>query len=821
VHNFYSILLAIKCSVGAVDAGTVDPESVYPAVPVERPMEYGLVVLWFVVYAGLAALALPLVAWLVPRAPDRGAGLALPAALAVLGVVGYWVGRVAFGLPALAVGLLVLAAGSGLAYRRGARPDLRRFGEATAVFAVAFLFLVWVRALDPAVHPGGGEKFLDFGLLSVLLRSGTLPPEDPWFAGEPVQYYYGGHAVAALLATLTDTPARYAYNLSLAGFYGALVTAAYTAAGALADGRGHSRRSAGLFAAFLVAVASNLVTPLRFLAWAVPGGSALAGAFGVETTGLATGPDAFGYWSASRVIPGTINEFPFFAFLNGDLHAHMMSTPFLLLVVATLYAYWRTPAAAVGRRRALVVGVVPVLAGLLAVVNTWSFPTVLGLTALALAGAPADPRGLVPVSIPTPDLARTDGGVVDADGLDGEADAGAWLPAALDEAVRVVVALAVVGVVAALGVAVTAPFFLGSTGGRGLGLFPARSTLSGLLVVHGVFLAVTARHLLPAVDPGPGARERAIALTGLLALGAVAFGVVAPLPFALVVLAGWLAVRTGRTGFETVLAVGAAGLVVLVEFAYVTNAGFPGRYNTVFKIYEQVWVLWATAAGVMLARHVDPAGAVEALAGRVRRRRSARADGGDGGSGAGRPAVGAVLAAALVVSLSLYAGLALANHTDRHTDPATLDSLRFVDRDHPGEAEAITWLRDREGTPTIATAPTLKLYRWDDTVGGSAPASLTGLPTLAGWAHERGYRGDETWDRRVETVRRLYGGTPRERVRVLSEHDVEYVYVGPAERLRYRVGGFEELRGLSVVHESGDVVIYRVDHGALGVPGSE
>ena len=251
-------------------------------VPVVVVMEYGYVLVWVAVYAALGTAALPAAAALFPRFPDRGAALALPVALATLGVVGYLVGHLAFGWPALLAGLVVLAAGSYLlADRADASPDFRLAAETGGVFLLAFALLVAVRAVDPAVHPIGGEKFLDFGLLQSLLRAPRLPPEDMWFAGEPVKYYYGGHLISALLARLTFTPARFAYNLALAGFYATLVVAAYGVAGAVAADHGAPRRLAGGLAAFLVGLAGNLWTFVQVFVWALPDGLAgtLAGTF--------------------------------------------------------------------------------------------------------------------------------------------------------------------------------------------------------------------------------------------------------------------------------------------------------------------------------------------------------------------------------------------------------------------------------------------------------------------------------------------------------------------------------------------------------------
>jgi len=843
-------------------------------------MEYGLVAVWLLAYVALGALALPSATLLLRRFPDDGAGFALPVALAVVGVVGFWVGHLAFGWPALVAGLFVLVTLSSLSLRRGARPDPRRYAEVAAVFTAAFLFLVAVRALDPAVDPAGGEKFLDFGMLSVLVRTEQLPPEDVWFAGEPVQYYYGGHMLAALLVRLTGTAPRYAYNLALAGFYATFVAAAYSLAGAVAAGRGRVRVSAGLFAAFLVGLASNLATPLRALAWWVGDGTVLRLA-GLDPKWATDGTAAFSYWPASRVIPWTVNEFPLFAFLNGDLHAHMMSPPLTLLVAAVGYAYWRTPAADLRRRRGLVVGVVPPLAGLLAVVNTWSFPTTLGITWLALALAPTDPRDLLPVVGPTPTTAdsveATDGGR--------PSPVGRLLRRASDESLRTGGALVVTGVVGGLAVVAALPFLAGTTGGRGVALVAPedRSQLGRLLVVHGTTLVLAVAFLGgrlrdglgDAVGTGRRAALAALAVAGLVATLAVLVGLAVPAvagvdprvlgatPFVALVAVGWVLLRADAdVGYETALLVGAAGLVTLVEFVYVARTG-PGRFNTVFKVYSQVWALTAVAGGVLLAEYANPAGLVglrdgswlpaaatatdggspppETELGSDDRPRpdGAGIDTGDDGRLVGSVSLGGVLVAGLVLSLSLYAGLAGAEHLHRAESrgPATLDALRFAEERHSAEWPAIEYVRSLDGTPTIVTAPAENIYRWSTDrwvrrapdperhaiAGAAAPASLSGVPTLAGWIHEVGYRGETAWFDRVEVVDAIYGGTPARQARLLAAHDVEYVYVGPAERQHYDESTLaldDRLTGVSVVPESRDwehVTLYRVDRSALGV----
>jgi YYY domain-containing protein len=765
-------------------------------------MEWGPVVAWLAAYLLLYAAGLPLAAALAPRLADRGAGVALPLALGVVGLVAYWAGRLSFGPLAGLAGVLALAvlAAAAASTLDRAELDPELYAETGLVFALAFLFMIAVRALDPAVHPGGGEKFLDFGLVQSLLRAPALPPEDMWFAGESVRYYYGGHMLTALLAELTLTPARYAYNLGLAGFYAMLVTAAYGLAGSLGEAAGARRTTAAALGAFLVGVASNLYTPLRALLSVAPEPLArpvagIIASYGDRTTGeVLTAAGSFSYWTASRVIPGTINEFPLFAWLNGDLHAHMMSTPFLLLAATLAFSYYRTPEREL-RRRWLLLGTNGLLAGLVAVINTWPFPTVFGVTALAVAFGPADPLTLFGR---TPVDPETEGPL---------ARELRWTGGAL---------AAVLGP-AAVGLAASLPFWLGAASGRAVGLLPDRSPLWGLLVVHGVFLAVFGAFLLGRAADRLD-RRRLASLVAVLtvaggvsvAAGAAALAVVAP-----IAVGAWLLLRVDdRAGFPAVLVLAGAGLVLLVEFVYVREQAAPGRFNTVFKTYMQVWVLWGPAAGAILAGLATGA--------RPSTTETPFASADRAVFGGVSVSAGAVLAALLVASTSLYGGLAMASHASAYQEgrscvfpgEPTLDATAFVEECHPEEAAAIDWLDRRAGRPVVAAAPGRATYRWANPV-----SSLTGLPTVAGWGHEAGYRGAETYAQRADATDLIFEGTPRQQVATLSGFDVSYVYVGPAERERYRGSelSFEALAGVTEAHRSGNVTVYAVDQSALAV----
>ena len=823
-------------------------------------MEYGAVLLWWVLYLALAFVGLPIAAVLFSRLEGRGAALALPVSLVVLFTSVYWIGRVTFGPVAVAVASGILLALSVVTYVRvDPEVDVRRFGGWIAVFSAAFILLVAVRAVDPAIQPAGGEKFLDFGLLRTILRDTSLPPEDMWFAGEAVQYYYGGHLLSATLTTMTGTAPRYAYNLALAGFYATLVSTAFGLAGSIAASRDASYRKGGLFGALLVGIASNLVPTLQVGLMTLPDGIAsfvgkrfVNGALSLPELTAPFAPETSTryYWIPSRTIEGVITEFPLFAWINGDLHAHMMSTPFLLLLAGVVFAYYRTPEEALRRRRLLLFGAAPPIAGTIAVVNTWSFPSTGGVAFLGVLFAKSDPWTLV-----TGGDSRRPGWLPEAPGR--LARSGTNRTGWDRELRRAGTSLLVGGAVLFVGAVWVFPFLVGpaaGAGGRSVGLVPDQTGWSGFLLVHGAVIAVFAAYFRSRFGDRPGgvagwfvAATVAVLLALTVLAGGPAFAFLTPL-----FLFAWLKLRrSDALGFESVLFVAGAGLVLLVEVVYLRELAGPGRFNTVFKTYMQVWVLWGTAAAAALAV-ITPRRPILAVVDAAAMSLMPGDDGRDEASLRGRAA--AVLSVLLLVSVSMYAPLALGVHFENNhfsgspdrpdASLLTADAGAFVEDSvtyleyvltdpsldatgHIGEtfrtrteAPAIEWLDDRDGKPTIVTAAPAG-YRWNPSAGkgASAPSSLTGVPTVLGWFHERGYRGNGPYQERLADVRTIYTGTPAERAGLLEEHGVEYVYAGPAEHERFgasNVTAFGTMDGVSVARSWGsDMIIYAVDHSEL------
>ncbi|MGH7819190.1 MAG: DUF2298 domain-containing protein, partial [Candidatus Binatia bacterium] len=327
-------------------------------------------------WAGLALLGqavAPVLERLFPRFPDRGLAFARPLALILL-TYAAWLGG-SLGIPprtALFGAVILLVVAWGIGRRFAAEPPSARDRLADeGLFILSLLAFAAVRALQPAIF--GAEKYMDFAFFNTCLRAEAFPPEDPWLSGQPINYYYFGYLMFANLARLTRVPPEIAYNLSLATVGAVLFTAAVSIGRAL--GAGASDRGTilggGLLAGLAIAVFGNLDGFLQVV---------------VERKGVAH----FDYWQSSRVVPDTINEFPFFSLLHGDLHPHVTALVVFLPLIALGAAAWQDGAADGPPRthllRPLRFAAAALLLGCVSLTNPWDLPIVLVFLGLVSLG---------------------------------------------------------------------------------------------------------------------------------------------------------------------------------------------------------------------------------------------------------------------------------------------------------------------------------------------------------------------------------------------------------------------------------------------------
>ena len=877
---------------------------------------------WWLAVQLIALCATPLCLTLFRPLADRGYGLSKAFGLLLFGY-GTWILVVSNLFPnsriTYVVVLALAAGGSYLVWRRDGRALLdfwrqRRglllFEE--ALFLAAYLGFLFVRSRNADVS--GTEKFMDFAFMNAITRSTTFPPLDPWLAPSPtvpsptINYYHFGYLIQGLLLKLTGVLPAAGFNFALSLLFALAAVGAFSLGYSLtrdiwAETGTRRRRDAearresvpasprprvaasisppvpswnlriawpyvagGLLTSYLLLVAGNLWSALRRF----------------DNSGLWDKDFWSGIgWNATRVlvikqgqqdVDYTINEFPSFSFLLGDLHPHVLALPFVLVAVGLAYAWLMRPPrlfrwAILGEplsdeapldeegeesapRRSRFSRLVPyaellpgaMILGSLYFLNSWDFP---GYFVLAQAAAVAGAWWLSPHP-PTPSPLVGEGGQ----------DGGQSLPSPLmgeGLGVRVPRAAGVVALVGVLAVALFLPFHLtfkppvvAEGGGLPLGLVPYRSLLSQFLQFWGVQLLILSPVVIAAIVGAPAVRrsvagafararataiiareapgwEPAILLAGSVLLVALASRLgsgVLVLCALLAAGAGWAALRAldpgARIGGRPLaFAFGAVCLAALLlaacEVVYIRDfyGGALRRMNTVFKFYYQAWLLFAIGGGAGVCW----------LLRLLRRRRDVPG---------GQLAYWAFVAAGslLLFATMLFPYRAAILRTDSFRTAATVDGMDWMRRFHPDDYAAAQWLRENAATPLNPT-PVIVEATEGPYSEFARMATQTGFPTILGWdQHERLWRGaaiNQEVDQRKRDVDAIYNaGTLAQAKPLLDKYRAAFLVVGYLELQKYggqtpegqqrllaRFDGMAA-EGLTVAFRQGQTTIYQV-----------
>ncbi|MSQ28662.1 MAG: hypothetical protein EXR51_11095 [Dehalococcoidia bacterium] len=815
-------------------------------------MEHALT--WWLAIEVLGAIALPYLFLVFPALADRGFGFAKVFACLLLSYL-VWIAGTLHLLPngrgaillltlGLAMGALVLLGrhcSELVAAVRRARLALVTY---EIVFAGCFAIMVWIRALNPEI--AGTEKPMDFAMLNTAVRSEWFPPQDPWLSGLTVNYYYFGYLIAAVLNQLAGTDAALGFNLALAFLFAGAATgitclvanlvSMRDRTGALAASPPISLRhlAYGGVGVLLLLGIGNLETAFeiaRAHGWSNPDVASWVAikkdedAGGVRLLGVPPGDAPYNsahwypsenwwWWRSTRVIDTisqgrsqdyTINEYPAFSFLLGDLHPHVMALPFVLLALALSLQLLSgpSPGFSVWWRRSPALFLPPlVVLGSIGFINGWDLLPYLGIYV---------GMGLIRTWMDRPHPWR------------------AWLDWAVWSAA-----------IAGGAVALYAPFYgvlawqtlsgTGALGGQGPPVVPWEGPGTrpvhfvilwgpALLMVFGLVIAAAFRaarrlgalvaSVFVLLGTAWGATELAYAAGGTGGLdpqqlaamqrgwflvaaglaGAVLFRYRALRQEAFRIMAGTPPLGTSVV-FTLALIAAAFGLFFICETLRIRDV-FGNRMNTVFKLYYQAWVLLAVI-GAFTVSYFHERGA--GIRGPVR--------------------LGWRLA---VIVLMVVAGsfwpAALASKTNGFQTTATLDGERYLQDIDPGEAAAIKWLRgQREPRAAVLIEATGGQYsRFARFSSGS------GIPSVLGWAgHELQWRGsDAAYRGRAEDIDAVYTAIDkREIVPILRRYGVTYVAVGALEQEKYPGGALSAFgETLPVAYRNDRVTIYRANAG--------
>ncbi len=623
------------------------------------------------------------------------------------------------------------------------------------LFVGIFLIFTYVRGFKPEAY--GTEKFMDYGFMATMARSDYMPPQDLWYAGTTLNYYYVGQFLATFLSKVTFVGTSLGYNLMLmmTGAFAAVLpfSLAYNLTHHFLKDRrkkkGYLPSISGLLAGAGVCIAGNMHYPIY--KWLVPAFYKL----------FRKGQQIANYWfpNATRYIgynpetnDKTIHEFPAYSFVLGDLHAHVINILFVLTVLGILVAWLfqhkervaAYPTAQEDMRKVLLkeifhpsILMIGFFIGLFHTTNFWDFPIY-----YVVSGAVILFSNLV---------------VYNFKGK-------AYLMTAYQGIL-----------VIALGKIISLPFTLNFNQISATPyLTVARTPLYQLMVLWGLPILTVIAFLIFTISDYLKTRVRRRNNKKKKDRAGIT---------------QYMQGLNSADLFILTIGLCAIGLILLPEIVFIKDiySGDYKRANTMFKLTYQAFIMFGICFGYIFVRLL--------AFGRIRIQKVAAGIG------------------LFLFSLTLFyvqnATKAWYGNIFDTTGYKGLDATAFMDYSFPEDALATDWLNENiSGTPVVLEA------NGDSYTDYERVSVITGLPTALGWyTHERLWKSEEGEDdervtdmlnKRAEDIETIYTSDQEETVRsLLQKYKVAYIYVGGLEKKKYGTVNDELLKSIgTVVYES-------------------
>jgi len=691
-------------------------------------------IIWYAMISFIGAAAFPIVSMVCKNLPDHGYCISKIVGILMLAYLTWILSYpLSFNRDVVLLSLAIICIVSLICIKNRPQIKWEIVIRNEVLFFIVFIVFLTIRVYNPEIT-AFGEKFMDFAFLNAVMRSSHFPPHDPWLSGGLLNfYYYFGYLIVAVLSKLSGIPTTITYNLGLVTFSALAASASF--------GIGYDLTKKARYGVSTMIIVVFIANPYIVFN--------LAGSF--LHLPVTHHENLFGFWASTRVIPNTINEFPYFSFIFGDLHPHVISIPFQLLALTLLLNIYKSTDKGIniyGETRIHVLAGIIISAlsiGVLFPMNAWDYPTYLALF-------------IIIVLIQQYRTAR--------------------IRDALIPIISVVI----------MSVLLFVPFYMDfhGTGASEIGISHQKTLLINFIEIFALFLFLIFSSLFSHLDLD---RRYVIALIPITILSLLFFQILIII-IPLIVLCLYLFHKdTKNNQFVLALVLVGSLLAVFCEIFYLNDRlGAPNeRMNTVFKLYLQIWILWGVAAGYCLydlsLKHL------------ISRKRT----------------IWTVLFCILIASCCIYPFTATYTKMNIDHNPASLDGIAYLNGSDRGDYFAISWIRRNiTGTPVIIEAPG-RCYSTDSRV--SAFTGLPTVIGWEG--HEMMWRGSyEDVRVRAEDVDKIYSTRNiNTAIGLLNKYNVSYVYIGAAERARYGKGldKFEDEDCFEWIY-IGSVRIYRYKH---------
>lgn len=770
--------------------------------------DFSFILLWWLLLSVTGLTFLPLTSLLFPVFHDKGYAFSKIIGVILVSYLVYVVGTlrlIPFSYWTIAAAFVVLGSIS-LFYIP--RTQLFKKSEVKSLWKI-FLFeellffaglwlWVYVRSFNPEIF--GLEKYMDFGFVNSILRSDYFPPKDMWFTPLPINYYYFGHLMTAVLTKISGISPFITYNLMLASILAFCLSQTFSIGLTLWKHAGTAFKPlrtalfVGLLTACLVSFSGNLHVLYAFFKpydteKPVPIWNLEFSLFNTEETvqtkqitdpktGLSQSvtytplfvfPNGYWYPNATRFIYNTIHEFPMYSWVVADLHGHVLDIPIVLLTIGFLLSIFLVAEQkhSLFNMQYATPIIIGFLLALMYMTNAWDSLTYLMLAGLILfylqwervqkeKAANTTHNPILPVT----QLFLSKTGTTKLKHFflkHGYADLFTGLFTYL--------------------LIIFSSYLIFS--------LPFSAFFNPSQIVSGVGVLCSPKFMFEQLKNGSSVTE-GIRKIGpflfeadhcqkspwwqlLILYGFFYFFVLSFLVF-LMRVKKWARADV----FVMLLILASTILIIIPEFLYMKDI-YPAHYraNTMFKLVFQAFIMLSIASGYITVR------VVSSIKYRVLSMKTSAYK-----VFAIIPyTLYAILTTSLLTLVFTYPFLATKSYYGELKEYQGLNGVTYLQKRHVADYEGIMWLQKHvSGQPVILEA------QGDSYTDFARVSANTGLPTVLGWTvHEWLWRG--TYDipsPRISEVQTLYETTELGKTKqLLEKYRIEYIFVGDLEREKY------------------------------------
>ncbi len=267
----------------------------------------------------------------------------------------------------------------------------RLFGEYTLediilkeiIFLFIIIFFSWF--FGHKIPSTETERAMDYAFMQTLSKSSFMPPADLWAAGDSLNYYYFGLYIMTYLCKISFVDISIGYSLAMSLIITCCLIFCYSiVSGLLGMRKGTSDTVCtigGIISAAAVTLCGNMhyfifykVVPTLWDVLQLKGDK--------PTYWFANSTRYIGYIPVNEA-DRTISEFPWYSFVIGDLHAHVIDIMYVLTIMTILICYVCKPFERDAEKDGFIRTkdifdirsiAMAVLLGIMAMINYWDYP---------------------------------------------------------------------------------------------------------------------------------------------------------------------------------------------------------------------------------------------------------------------------------------------------------------------------------------------------------------------------------------------------------------------------------------------------------------